>query len=96
MAQREKDGGFVLIRQVEELMAELCVEVANPAGAQTALCGCQTDVLGCNADIYDAVCVLIGLTDPLLAMIDTTDDDHGSGAEPFAVVAFLHLAQGIG
>ena len=79
---------FDIVWQFKELATEGSIKVADPAGAQTLLGGCQTEVFYSNGDVNIPMWFAIG-TDPFLVMLDGSDDVHGSGVEPVAIVALL-------
>lgn len=81
---------FDIVWQFKELATEGSIKVADPAGAQTLLGGCQTEVFYSNGDVNIPMWFAIG-TDPFLVMLDGSDDVHGSGVEPVAIVALLQL-----
>lgn len=81
---------FDIVWQFKELATEGSIKVADPTGAQALFGGSQTEMFHGNGDVDVAMWLAIS-TDPFLVMLDGSDDVHGSGIEPVAIVALLQL-----
>ena len=71
-------------------MATFGVEIANPTGAKSLLCGCQAKMLHCDGDINIAVRLAV-CPDPFRFMRQSSQDINWCLVEPRAVVARLKL-----
>ncbi len=71
-------------------MAAFSIEVANPTGTKSLLCGCQTKMLHCDGNINIAVRLAV-CPYPFLFMQQRSQDINWCFVEPRAVVARLKL-----
>ena len=79
----------------KQLAGESHVEVAYPAGAQTALGGSQAEVLGGYGEVYVAVGVAVFGAHPVFFRVLQTDNVEWGSGKPFTVVASAQKGFGV-
>ena len=79
----------------KQLAGESHIEVAYPAGAQTALGGSQAEMLGGYGEVYVAVGVAVFGAHPVFFRVLQTDDVEWGSGKPFAVVASAQTGFGV-
>lgn len=90
IADGNDDDGFFCLWHLEEFVATLGIEVANPTGAKTLFCGCQTKVL--HSDGYVNITMRLAVRPhPLLFMEHGGKDIQGRFVEPRTRIARLEL-----
>ena len=92
----DRDDGDRLHRGLgKQLAGESYIEVAYPAGAQTALGGSQAEMLGGYGEVYVAVGVAVFGAHPIFFRVLQTDDVEWGSGKPFAVVASAQTGFGV-
>ena len=76
IADGDEHYGLFVIGEVEQLLTQQGIEVANPAGAKALLGCCETKVLYGNGYIDITMGLAIG-TYPLFIVYKRGDDIHG-------------------
>ena len=89
------DGDRLHLGVGKQLAGESHVEVAYPAGAQTALGGSQAEMLGGYGEVYVAVGVAVFGAHPVFFRVLQTDDVEWGSGKPFAVVASAQTGFGV-
>ena len=90
IADGNDNDGLLCLRHLKELVAVLGIEVADPAGAKSLLCGCQAEML--HSDGYvDVAMRLAVLSHPLLLMKHGGEDIQRCFVEPRTLEARLKL-----
>ena len=79
----------------KQFAGESHIEVAYPAGAQTALGGSQAEMLGGYGEVYVAVGVAVFGAHPVFFRVLQTDDVEWGSGKPFAVVASAQTGFGV-
>ena len=96
MTQRQYNNGGFVCRKIENLLAQIGIKIAHPAGAQSLFGGSQAKVFGGNGYINVAMGLVVGFSPPLFVVTNRNDYVAGSRDEPFALITGREAAAHVG
>ena len=88
ISNRNDDDRLFVLWHLEEFVASFGIEVADPARAESLLCGCQTKMLNCDGYVNIAVRLAV-FPHPFLLMKQGSKDIKRGFVEPRTCVARL-------
>lgn len=94
--ERQQNGGLEMFGQLQQVVNQCSIKVADPTSTEASFGSCQADVFGSNADIDDAVGMTIGRTNPFVAMIYADDNNRRCRLEPIARIRLTYQRKCIG